>query len=78
MSLFQFEDYKNNEKDHITYINNLMINKLLNCKDNEKSNIMFGSIEKQNIMTNVNLVDDVSRIKKEIDIKDVIVGNKTT
>ena len=75
-----------NPSHYIPFFDNLMINKLLDynifsiflSKDNENSNIMFGNIEKQNMLTNFTFVDVVSKVYWEIDIEDVVIGNQPT
>ena len=46
--------------------------------DRSKSNILFGSIEKNNMLTNFTYIDVVSKTYWEIEIKEIIVGNVTT
>jgi len=47
-------------------------------KEHEKSNIMFGNVDKNNMLRNFTFVDVVSNIYWEIDIEDVLIGDEST
>ena len=46
--------------------------------DKENSNIMFGNIDKQNMLGNFTFFDVVSKIYWEIEIEDFVIGNQST
>ena len=46
-------------------------------EENERSSILFGNVEKHNMLTNFTFVDVYSKVYWEIDIDDILINNQT-
>jgi hypothetical protein len=46
-------------------------------QENENSSILFGNVEKHNMLTNFTFVDVYSKVYWEIDIEDILINNQT-
>lgn len=47
-------------------------------QENERSSILFGNVEKHNMLTNYTFVDVYSKVYWEIDIDEILINNQPT
>ena len=70
----------------IPFFDNVMTHNLLKhnifsmflSEDKNDSNILFGKVDKQNMLSNFTYVDVISKTYWELEIKDIKIGNYTT